>query len=440
MSLLTESLRAREQTNDHINVALVGAGSIGTSLVCQMERMEGIRASAVCDLRIERATSALAAASGSGGDVVATLDLKVAESALNEGKRVATTNALLLAQLTPIDVVMELTGSIELGARLALEAILNHKHVVFLHSEVDITVGYLLRRMAEAAGVVYTVSAGHEHAATKELVDFARAMSLRVVAAGKGKNSPLDFDATPDSVADSAARVPTTPRIQTGYVDGTNTMVEMTALANATGLVPDVSGMHGPTCTVQELARVFSLKSQGGLLNREGVVDYALGPVAPGVFAVVTTDCGPMIGDMRFHGMGPGPNWVLSRPYHLTHLEAPLSAARAVLFGEAALATTAKPVAETVVVAKRDLRAGEKLDYIGGFSFRGIIETADAAAASRHLPVGLAEDTELTHDVAKGQPVTYDQVKLSRKSTVVQLRVLQDQMLCTNMGCDSMST
>jgi len=429
MSRLTESLAVREQDNDPISVALVGAGSIGTSMVCQIARMQGIHVSAVCDLLVERATSALAAAGGSGADVVATSDLGVAESALREGKHVATADALLLARLTPVDVVMELTGGIELGTRLALEAILNHKHVVFLHSEVDVTVGYLLRRMADTAGVVYTVSAGHEHAATKELVDFARAMSLRVVAAGKGKNSPLNLEATPDSVADAAARVPTTPRIQTGYVDGTNTMVEMTALANATGLVPDVPGMHGPTCTVQELARVFSLRSQGGLLNREGIVDYALGSVAPGVFAVVTTDCGPMIGDMKFHGMGPGPNWVLYRPYHLTHLEAPLSAARAVLFGEAALATTAKPVAETVVVAKRDLMAGEKLDHIGGFAFRGIIETADAAAASRHLPVGLAEDTILMDDVAKGQPVTYDQVKLSRTSTVVQLRALQDQML-----------
>lgn len=426
---LNDHLRAREEAGNPIKLALVGAGQMGSGMVSQMERMmKGIRAMAVADILLDRAISAYKEAGVSKDDIVVTTDRQIAEETLQKGKRVATTDALLLTRLSPIEVVVEATGVPEVGAKVAFDAILNHKHVVMLNVEADVTVGYILRRMADAAGVVYTVSAGDEPGATKELYDFAQAMGFRIVAAGKGKNNPLDREATPDKLSAEAASKGMSAKMLTAFVDGTKTMVEMTALANATGLVPDVRGMHGPVATVERLPEIFCLKSQGGILDHEGVVDYALGSVAPGVFVVVTTDQKAVIKDLQYLKVGPGPNWVFYRPYHLANLETPLSAARAVLLGETTIATVHKPVAEAITIAKRDLKAGEKLDGIGQYTIYGSIEKAEIAAKEKLLPIGLAEGAVLKTDVPKGEPITYDQVELDYTSMIVHLRALQDRM------------
>jgi predicted homoserine dehydrogenase-like protein len=425
---LYDHLRAREEAGNRIKLALVGAGQMGAGMISQMERMTGIRAMAVADIVLDRVTKAFAQAGVPAADVVVTTDCRVAEEALKGGKRVATTDASLLARLAPIEVVVEASGVPEVGAQVAFHTILNRKHVVMLNVETDVTVGYILKRMADSAGVIYTVSAGDEPGATKELFDFATTMGFRVVAAGKGKNNPLKRDATPAELQAEADGKEMSAKMLCAFVDGTKTMVEMTALSNATGLRPEVRGMHGPVATVEQLPKIFSLRSQGGILEREGVVDYALGSVAPGVFVIVTTDQKPVIRDMQYLHVGEGPNWVLYRPYHLANLETPLSAARAVLMGETAIATVLKPISETLTVAKRDLKKGEKLDGIGQYTFYGSIEKADIAAKERLLPLGLAQGAILKADIPKGGYITYDQVELDYNSTIVHLRALQDHM------------
>jgi predicted homoserine dehydrogenase-like protein len=429
MSALNERLRARHEAGDPIRLALVGAGQMGRGMISQMERMmKGIRPVAVADIRLDRVVSAYRDAGVSADDIVIAKDYTTAEKALQQGKRIATDDAVLLAKLSPVEVIVEASGVPEVGAKVAFHAILSKKHVVMLNVETDVTVGYLLRRLADSSGIVYTVSAGDEPGATKGLYDFAEAMGFHIVAAGKGKNNPLDREATPEKLAAEAASKKMSAKMLTAFVDGTKTMVEMTALANATGLLPDVRGMHGPIATVEQLPTLFSLKSEGGILERKGVVDYALGSVAPGVFVVVTTDQSAVIEDLQYLHVGSGPNWVLYRPYHLANLETPLSAAQAVLLGETTIATVRKPVAETITLAKKDLKAGQILDGIGQFTFYASIERADIAAEERLLPLGLAEGAVLKVDVAKRQPITYDQVELDRSSMIVHLRALQDRM------------
>jgi len=426
---LNDLLREREESGRPIRLALVGAGQMGRGMISQMERMmKGIRAVAVADIAVDRVVKAYEEAGVPADDLVVTSDVAAADQALQAGKRVATPDASLLSRLSPVEVVVEASGVPEVGARVAFDSILNRKHVVMLNVETDVTVGYLLRSMADAAGVVYTVSAGDEPGATKELYNFAQAMGFRIVALGKGKNNPLDREATPEKLAAEAKGKKMNPKMLCAFVDGTKTMVEMTALANATGLMPEKRGMHGPTATVEDLPRIFSLKSQGGILEREGVVDYVLGSVAPGVFAVVTTDQGAIIEDLQYLNVGPGPNWVFYRPYHLANLETPLSAARAVLLGETTIATVNKPVAETITVAKRDLKAGEKLDGIGQYTFYGLTEKASVAAEENLLPLGLAQGAFMAADVAKGEAIRYDQVELDYGSMIVHLRAIQDRM------------
>jgi predicted homoserine dehydrogenase-like protein len=165
-------------------------------------------------------------------------------------------------------------------------------------------------------------SAGDEPAAAFQLFEFTRTLGFEVVAAGKGKNNPLNREATPAMLGKTASDQEMSVKMLTSFMDGTKTMVEMTALSNATGLIPDVSDMHGPTVgNFKELPSVFDTRNNKGVLSREGVVDYALGDIAPGVFVVFRSDIERIQKSLRYSKMGPGPNHVLYRPYHLRRLQ-----------------------------------------------------------------------------------------------------------------------
>lgn len=428
---LYERLKERAAQGRPVRVGVVGAGQMGAGLICQMELMAGMQAVAVADIAPERATGAYAVAGVPDDVIVAASDADVAATAIEEGKRVTLTNAAILAAIPNLDIIVEATGIPDVGAHVAWDAILNRKHVVQMNVETDATVGYILRRMAKAAGVVYTLTIGDEPGAAKGLYDFARTLGFEIVCVGKGKNNPLDRTATPESCAKKAAQKDMSPKMLTSFVDGTKTMVEMTSLGNGIGFVPDVRGMHGPQASPKTLSRVFVPKADGGVLNSTHVVEYALGSVAPGVFLIFTTNQPKILKDLRYLSMGPGPYYSLYRPYHLTSLETPISIARAVLKGETTLATDQPPVAETVTVAKRDLKAGEQVDGIGGFTVYGIIEKADVARDENLLPIGLASGCTLVNDVPQDTPIRYADVELNESLTICHLRRLQDQMIRT---------
>ena len=422
--MLLPELKELDAAGLNIDVGLVGAGQMGEGLVAQMELMYGMRAAAVADVRPGRAQEVLLGAGVDASDIVETDDPARAAEAIADGKRVASVNPAV-TWTEPVDVTVEATGIPEVGARVAYDAILARRHVLQMNVETDATVGYVLRRMANAAGVVYTLTSGDEPGATMELYDFAASLGFEVICAGKGKNNPLDRTATPDTVADRAAQQNMNPKMLASFVDGTKTMVEMTSLANATGFVPDVRGMHGPEVTPKTIADVYSPVANGGILESTGVVEYGRG-IAPGVFVVFTTDQPKLVRDLRYLSMGDGPYWALYRPYHLTSLETPISIARAVLKGETTVATDTPPTAETITVAKRDLSEGETIDALGGFTVFGMIESAAVAREAGFLPLGLAPGAVLTRSVPQGQPLTYADVELDESSIILHLRRLQD--------------
>ncbi len=414
---LRSKLEALQGAGTPIRVGLVGAGQMGRGFIAQVANIPGMETVAVADVDPERGLDAFREV---GLDPVEGLNGRAGQPAV-------TTDATALAGFDAVDVVVEATGVTEVGARVAYEAIQEGKHVVMLNAETDATVGALLARMAQSAGVVYTGSAGDEPAAIMELYDFARSMGFEVVAVGKGKNNPLDLTATPDSVADEAARKHMNPKMLAAFVDGTKTMVEMATVANAIGFVPDVPGMHGPAETdPRKLAGIFSLQSEGGILSKYSTVDYVRG-VAPGVFVVVKSEDGPVRETMEYLGMGPGPNHIFYRPYHLTSLETPLSVARAAIYGEPGIVSRTQPMAEVVTVAKRDLDAGEKLGGIGGPDYYGTVYPVSEAAGM--LPLGLAAGARTTRPVSKGEVVSRAAVELAGGSFVANLRRLQDAAL-----------
>ncbi|MCG8346888.1 MAG: flagellar biosynthesis protein FlgA [Chloroflexales bacterium] len=426
---LYQKLSEREHAGRPIRIGLVGAGQMGTGLVSQTTRMQGLLVAAIADINLGRARNALLAA-GVPADQIVKADSAVAiDVALADGNRAITQRAELLPATAQLEAIVEATGIPNLGAKITWEAILGRKHVILLNVETDVMVGPLLKRLADAAGVIYSGAAGDEPAATFELYEFARTLGLTILCAGKGKNNPLDVAATPDDLEERARAVGASAKMLCSFVDGTKTQVEMAALANATGLHLACRGMHGPHGRLADLPNIFARTDQGGLVGDEPIVDYVIGDVAPGVFLVFTSDL-PVVGDeLRYLKMGDGPNWVLYRPYHLTSLETPLSVARAVLNHEATIAPASGMRAEVITVAKRALRAGERIDGIGGYTVYGLAEQVEIAQAEALLPLGLAQNAILRHNVPLGAALSYNDVILDETQTVVQLRRLQDQWL-----------
>ena len=411
---LRNKLEGLSQAGTPIRVGLVGAGQMGRGFVAQVSGIPGMEVVAAADVDAERALTALREA---GSEPVEGMNGSPERPAV-------TTDAVELARSESVDVVVEATGVPEVGARVAYEAIHNGKHVVMLNVETDVTVGAVLARMAKSAGVVYTGSAGDEPGAIMELYDFARSLGFDVIVAGKGKNNPLDVSATPESLADEAEQKRMNPKMLASFVDGTKTMVEMAAVANATGFSPDTPGMHGPEETEpNRLGEVFSLADEGGLLSGYHTVDYVRG-VAPGVFVVVRSEEGPVRETLRYLGQGAGPNHVFYRPYHLTSLETPISVARAAVYGEPTIVPLPAPTAEVVAVAKRDLKAGEKLAGIGSADYYGRVYRVEEAPGM--LPLGLASGARTTRPVARGEVIARSGVELAEESLVVALRRLQD--------------
>ena len=413
-----------------VRVGLIGAGQMGKDIVAQIAGMKGMQCDIVVDLTAEIARDAYNQA-GYEGEVVEARTAAEAEKAIEAGKKVVTTDYKIAIEARQVQSVIDATGSPEMGARVTLDCIFFKKHIVMMNVECDITVGPMLRRLCARAGVVYSLTAGDEPGSIVEVYRFAKSLGFKVVAAGKGKNNPLDIYANPGMKewADKAAARDMNPRMLLEFVDGSKTMIEMCAVSNATGLVPDCRGMHGPHCNVSDLSRIFSLKSQGGILDKEGVVDYGIGNINPGVFVVVTTDQKRIIDGLVQRDMGNGPNYLLFRPYHLCSIETPLTAAQAVIYGEATAYPMDHLTSECITLAKKDLKAGEVLDSIGEYCYRASIELAGVAREGGMLPVGLAKGAKLKCDVPKDSVITYGMVELNDNSVLLQMRRMQDQMM-----------
>ena len=422
------ALARRAETHGPVTIGLAGAGQMGTDIVVEATLMPGVRIGAISEVRGQAALDAALMAGHDRARIVTASSASEIDRAIEGGRLAITDDFHTLCAAGRIDVVIDATGNPNIGTLIALEAMKHRKHVVMLNVEADITVGRFLKDEARKAGVVYTGAAGDEPACTLEVIGFAQSMGFDVVAAGKGKNNPLKFDAVPAEYEAEAMQRNMNARMLVEFVDGTKTMVEMVAVANASGLVPDVPGMHGPKAARDELAQVLCTRDDGGILSRSGVVDYSIGKgVAPGVFCIVKPRHPRVLERMIDLKVGPGPCFAINRPFHLTSLETPLSAARAVISGTADMQPLDHPVAECVAVAKRDLAVGETLGRIGEADYRGLAMIWQEARTAKAIPVGLLEKARVTRPIKAGQRVTYDACTPDATMVVTQIRQRMDQ-------------
>ncbi len=446
--MLSTDLAKREDEENPIRVGIIGAGKFGSGLATQLMQTPGITPSVVADIDLDRARHAYTS-SGVPEAEIKTVELP---SDINDAivmeERAITDDALALAEADLVDVVVEATGLPDVGARTAYHAIMHGKHVVMVNVEADVVVGPILRRMADAAGVVYTLVDGDQPGVTMNMVEWARTLGFEIVAAGRGTTLYQDDpQGTPGSVmerfgfdADTLTRRSINLKMFNSFRDGTKAQTEMTALANMAGLVPDVRGMHEPSVNIADIPKALSLEEEGGILSRHGVVELANSvgedgktlldnPLNMGVFVVIRAEH-PFIqedlGSYFLHANDNDHNFLLYRPYHLVAVEAPITIAKAVIHGHATGAPSAVPTAELVTVAKRDLEPGDVLDGSGGYTVLGACEKASVASANRLLPLGIAFGAKVNEPIPEGETITHGMVELDEDSFALKLRRMQD--------------
>ena len=428
--LAADLARRFAETGKPIRVGLIGSGEMGTDIVTQCNQMTGITVAAIAEINPGAAKKAYTIAGRDEGMFFASNKKSEFDAAIAAGKSTTTEDAQLVCNSEHIDVVIDATGKPAVGAEIGLTAMEHGKHLVMMNVEADVTIGAYLKREAARLGVVYTLGAGDEPSSCMELVNFVTGMGYPIVAAGKGKNNPLKIDATPDEYAEEAKRRNMNVRMLVEFVDGSKTMVEMAAISNATGLVPDKAGMHGPNCSITDLEHVLCPVADGGILSRKGVVDFSVGKgVAPGVFVIAEMSHPRVRERMHDLKLGAGPYYRFFRPYHLTSLEVPLSCARAVLYGIPDMQPRDVPTSEVCAVAKKDLKVGERLDAIGEYTYRAWIMSVAEAVAAKGVPCGLIENGKVTKPIKMGELLTAENIAIDTSAKIVTLRKRQDDML-----------
>lgn len=406
MQIVDTPLLKRHAERNPVKVGVSGAGYMGRGVVRQiLTGVKGMTVSAIANRTIAEAQRAYREAGVT--EVTTAGTAKEVQDAVAKGRPCVVEDAALLAQAAGIEVFVETTGEVEYGARAVLSAIEHGRHVVLLNAELDATVGPILKQRADKAGVVFTNTDGDEPGVAMNLVRLVNTMGYRAVAAGNIKGM-LDPYRTPDTQRAFAEKHGQKPRLITAFADGTKLGMEMTVLANATGFGVGKRGGYGPAC--KDVTEIVKMLPADRMLSG-GLVDYALG-AAPGTGAWVIAHCDDPVKQqyLRYFKLGDGPFYCFYTPYHLPHVQIVTTIARAALFRDATVAPIGGPVCGVLTVAKRDLRAGETLDGIGGFTCYGTIDNADECRKGALLSMGQSEGCRLRVDLPKDTPITLGDV------------------------------
>ncbi|KAB8143557.1 NAD(P)-dependent oxidoreductase [Chloroflexia bacterium SDU3-3] len=435
MILVDTALARREAEGRPIRVGMIGAGFMARGTALQIIRYTtGMRLVAIANRTLANARRAYREAGVEDVREVATRG--ALEQAIASGVPAVTDDAMLICEAEGVDVVLEITGAVEFGAQVTMRAIQHGKHIVSMNAELEGTVGPILRRYADRAGVIFSISDGDQPGVTMNLYRFVRGIGVRPVLCGniKGLHDPYRNPTTQEGFARQWGQSAT---MVTSFADGSKISFEQAIVANATGMRVARRGMFGPTVPggtpLQDVAG--ELYPLDALVNGPGIVDYIVGATpAPGVFVLGTHDHPSMQHYLNLYKLGKGPLYLFYTPYHLCHFEVPNTVARVALFGDAALRAEGAPCVDVVAAAKIDLSAGTTLDGIGGYHTYGLAENADVTFSQRLLPIGLAEGCVLRRALPKDAVLTYDDVDVPPGRLSDRLRDEQNALFAGALG------
>ncbi len=435
---LYQKLRARAEEGNPVRVGLIGAGKFGSMFLAQTERIAGIHLIGVIDLSPAQAKSNM--------ELVGWSPERFSASSLDEaaatGKTFVGDDWQQLVTYPKIDIIIECTGAPTAAIQHAIEAFLNGKHVINVTVEADAFCGPALAAKAKESGVIYSMAYGDQPALACDLVDWARTCGFSVVAAGRGhKWLPNYRKSTPETEWDhwgltkeQAERGRLNPKMFNAFLDGSKPAIESAAIANATGLDVPTNGLTFPVGGVDDIPTLMRPKSEGGALERKGMVEVASSQtrdgkpvpydIRKGVWVCFEADTDYLRNCFEEYNVVTDPSgryMSLYKRWHLIGLELAVSVASVGLRGEpTGFATGFR--GDVVAIAKRDLAAGEILDGEGGYTVSGGLRPAMASIEAGYLPLGLGHQVKLKTAISDGAVITWDDVEIDKTTTAYKLR------------------
>jgi len=423
MWIVDTALKQREESNTPVRVGIVGAGFMGQGLTNQIvHSTPGMRVVAISNRKAERAANVFRYA---GLDDVAFAETQShLDAAVEGGRPVVTDDALLIARSPHVDVIVDVTGAVDYGARVVLEAFAHGKHVVLMNAELDATIGPILQTYAERHGVILTACEGDEPGVQMNLYRWVKGLGLtpRLLGNVKGLQDPYR---NPTTQAGFAERWGQNAAMVTSFADGSKISFEQTIVANATGFKVRNRGMSRGLEYKDDVLKIGDIYDVEELRALGGAIDYVVGTPLTKVYCLAEHPDPKQRHYLELYKMGPGPLYSFFVPYHLVHFEVPNAIARACLLGDHVSKPLGGPVVEVCAIAKRDLKAGETLDSYGMYMTYGEAVNVEEMSAGRYLPEGLVEGCRLTHDIAKDSVLTYDDVILPNDRLADRLRAEQ---------------
>jgi len=419
MILVDNALNKREKENNPIKVGLIGAGEMSKGMMNQIVKYTpGMVVAATYNRTVEKAKAAY--------EYVGMNEYKITESkadleeAIQSGVPAITSNIEALCEADGMDILVEVTGTIEFAANAMLKAMDHGKHILSFNAEIDATLGPILKKKADDAGVMYSVGDGDQPGVTLNLYRFVKSMGFEPLLCGNIKGLQ-DHYRTPETQKSFAAQWDMTPEMVTSFADGTKISFEQACIANATGMKVATRGMYGHH-SKEHIDDLMNLYDIDELKSLGGIVDYVVGPKpGPGVFIYATTEDPWSQKYLKYGKLGEGPLYSFYIPYHLLFFEIANSISRMVDFQDIILAPKAGPVVEVVATAKFDMKAGEEIDGLGGFKSYGVCENYETTLKQNLLPMGLAEGCKLKRDIPQDQVITWDDVEFDKSLTKHQL-------------------
>lgn len=421
MIFVDSALKKRSESGHPLRVGVVGCGFLGSALIKQIiERVDGMEISCIATRTPEKAVELLRSLKSGPRDYAEPSNLVELNQSILDGKLVVTSDPMFMCKAEGIEVILDASGSIETGAKIALECIDSRKHLVLINAELDATIGPLLHYKASQKGLVFTGTDGDQPGSQINLFRFVRASGLTPLVCGNIKGLQ-DHYRTPKTQESFAKEWGQNPTMVTSFADGTKISFEQALVANATGFRVSQRGMIGMQFQghVDELTEKYDISM---LEASGGIVDYVVGPKpGPGVYVVAKEIDPDRQHYLKYFKMGNGPLYSFYTPYHLCHLEAPITAARAALLGDPAIKPIAGPVVDVIAVAKRNLQKGDRLDGIGGFTAYGVCENSTKVREENLLPIGLSHGCLIEQDVSIDSPISWADVSIPNNSLIKKL-------------------
>ena len=433
MNLFTQ-LQARAERP--VRVAMIGAGKFGSMFLSQARRLPGIHVVAIADLHVANARSNLELV-GWERERFGAADL----DATRDGSTFVTDDWRAAVE-SDVDVVVECTGHPGAAVEHILAAFAAGRDVVNVTVEADALCGPALARRAAEAGVVYSMAYGDQPALVCDLVDWARTCGFTVTAAGRGhKWMPHYRASTPDTIWDhwglsreQAERGRLNPKMFNAFLDGSKPAIECAAIANSALLDVPAQGLAYPSGSIDDLPTLMRPREEGGVLERKGLVEVVSSmteageeiprDIRKGVWVVFEAETDYQRHCLEEYKVATDPSGryaSLEKRWHLIGLELPVSIAAVACRGEAT-GVAREWRGDAVAVAKRDLGRGEVLDGEGGYTVAGELRPAATSVAEGLLPLGLAHDATLLHDVPDGQPLRWSDVRMDETGAALRLR------------------